>query len=133
MSLAASLFDYLRSYAPLTALIGSRLYAVRSPERTASDIQPLVVMRLANEEQESDLGGAAVNLRVADYEFHCMATGYTLAHDMAEAVRTALTGYRGAMGDVTVQATAFSGARDDEQADLGLFIVPVEYRLWYKP
>ncbi len=135
MTFVASLGAYLRSYAPLTDLVGQRIYPVRAPDSTTS---PYVVYKVRikadntlTEASPLDVATVTVSAYATGDATH---SGYEQAHDVAAAVRSALNFFRGTMGGgVSVEGSETPDSEDSEAAEFGTFCVDTTAEIFYRP
>lgn len=94
MSIEDGLFHILTGYIPLAALIGAKCYpAMGVPANTAA---PYVAYQLVSGGHEGHQTAQSA-LREVRYQFDCVAATRTNADALAEAVKSALAYYRGAL------------------------------------
>ena len=104
-----ALVSHLTNDAGVSALVASRVYPEPVPQNAT---YPLICyMRIAST-HEHVMGGAAGYLE-ARYQIKCWASSRSAVKTLADAVRLALDGYSGAMGDATVRGIFFDSDDDD--------------------
>jgi hypothetical protein len=75
-------------------------------------------------------------LHEASVDVECAGLTETSAQSVADAIKTRLDGYKGAMGNATCQA-AFLRDKDDDylpfsnQSDEGIHVVSYSLQMWY--
>ena len=122
------LYTYLSADAGITALVGSRIYALMLPQGVT---YPAITYQRVSGPREYAMGGPA---GVANPRFQIdiySDTGYLAAKQVAGAVRSALSGYSGAMGGETAQTVILSDERDIFEDDTGLWRVSTDYTIWH--
>lgn len=99
MSVEADLIRYMKGHAPLTALVGQRIYPLTRPQGAQSP--SITVTRISGNPVYSDEGEAGIQqLRV---QIDAWGTTYAQVKSTTEAVRARLSGTR----DVTEGDTTF--------------------------
>lgn len=112
MTLEQALFNYLSTYAGLTALIGTRLYPVVLPQGAT---QPAVTYQRVSTVRLRTFGAPRLG-RKARFQFTVWASSYSSRAAVAGQLIAALEGYAGLMGGgsgVTVLAVQGEGELDD--------------------
>jgi Protein of unknown function (DUF3168) len=106
------------------ALVGTRIYPMRAPQ---SPTYPLVIyQQISGDHLEGHQGSAgAVKAR---FQYGSVATDYSKAHQVAEAVRSALQGWRDPA--IGIQGTTLVTELDFEDENLGLYRVLADYFIW---
>lgn len=99
MSLESDLFDYLQTQAAVTALVGTRVYQNVLPQ--GKDYPAVIYQRISTEHAQHTLG--AGGLATARMQFDCWALDAAAAQQVGEALRAALQGFRGEMGDTNIR------------------------------
>lgn len=113
----SDLRTYLAANAGLTALLTrsgrKHIYLSRVPQSTPAYANfPCVVYRRANGGHEHDLDGSA-GYAAPQFEFHVLAQDPDDVEGICEALRQALQGFKGAMGDTTVDRCTLEDESDD--------------------
>lgn len=111
------LYTFLTAHAGLAALVGTRIYPRRWPR---NPVFPLVAYRRISTHRELTHSGPS-DLADPRIQFDVVATDPDTADAVAEQLRLALHGYRGAMGDVPVGSVRVVNDLDDEHSDTGLY------------
>ena len=124
----AGLVTYLSEYAPLTALIGTRLYPDRLPQ---SPTLPAVVYFSVSDPGSYSHDGET-DWREEIFQFDCWGVTPLEAISVKNALRGALSGYKGMMGSVTVEAAFVQGGRTMDDDETGLFRRILEVVFQYK-
>lgn len=115
MSLYKAFVAYLVSHPKVAGLIGARLYPRLIPENGQL---PAMAYQLVSMNDPLAHDGA-VSVVTRTYQFTCQAVSYNEAQNMAQALREALHGFTGPMGNAenTVQVSMCEYvAQDDGEA-----------------
>ena len=111
-----SLYDALRLNAPVAALVGTRIRAMRLKQ---GDTFPALVYSRISTAAENDLDGHA-GLDNCRFQVDCYSEGFTEARTLAAAVKTAMN----AAGHLQ------AGDRDIYDDDLSLHRVTLDFSIW---
>lgn len=141
MTLIQALRERLLSQPPLTALVGTRVYAMRLPQDT-----PLPAVRI----QEVDRLGSqqlrgTVNLHVARVQVDAVEgetngpAPYASAHAVADAVRgaivggefTGLEGFVGVLSGIRVRGIGVVDQRERFETEVRQVSVQVDFLVWF--
>lgn len=132
MSLERALFARVTGDAAVSALIGDRLFPNVAPLGTDAPFatyQRISATRVRSLTQRSGLAMARMQL-------DCMAETYAGARALADAVRQALDGFRGAAGSppVTIEASSIQSDQDlyEDAAEPPLHRVSMDFMLTYR-
>lgn len=118
-----ALYSRLTTYAPLEALISTRVYAVAPPQDVV--LPYCVCSKVSNQRQYSHDGYSS--LQRPRIQVSCFATGYLIAKQIAEQVIAALESWPGADN---VQAAFMENEIDLYEQDTKLYHVPVDFLIW---
>lgn len=134
MTLAAAIYAHLTADAPLAALVSTRIYPVTIPQADENAaLQPELAYALVDRAHEYTIGAKA--LVMDTWSFVSVAATYDAAHQVNDALITAMDRYRGTMGGVggvSVQTVQILSSKDVvDEADLGLFIVATDFEIIY--
>lgn len=133
MSIRSGLRTYLASQPAITAIVGpSGIYPVRLPQTAAV---PALLYRRETGGHDHVLTGSGGHA-LANFRLDCVADKYADVDALAEAVRQALQGFSGSMGDATVRNVILEDEHDDyvaplDGSDVGLFVTSLTYRIRY--
>jgi hypothetical protein len=96
--IAVSMVPYILAQAPVTAIIGTSLQPIPAPEDLAS--YPCITYQTVSYNTSYTSSGPSgwAQCRVV---YNCWATSYLQAQQLLEALRVALSGYRGTLSDGT--------------------------------
>lgn len=98
MGVESDLYARLTGFAGLSALIGARVYPGSLPQGTTL---PAIAYRRVSTTKTPLMGADAINIR-SRFQFDVWATEYRDLRPVAEALKAALTRYRGA-SSVTIE------------------------------
>ena len=133
MSAEIAIYAVLAADSGVTDLVGTRIYPVRAL-RGASlpyiTYQRISTVRRHPLDRPTDLADARVQV-------DCWAGSYAEAKTLAAAVRSALAGYRGTAGGVTVQWMGLEGEADDVEIEGGVesltcYRVRQDWDIWWQ-
>ena len=135
MTIEDGLYTYLSSAASVVDVVGSRIHAQIRPQ---GEVLPAITYQRISSTHERHTTGAS-GIANARLQIDCWATGnggYSRAKDLAERVRNAIDGYRGAMGQDTVKSVVLENQTDDyfasdASADVGTYRVSSDYMFWF--
>ena len=108
MSMKTSLITYLTADAGVSALVGSR---VGFGHASHGDDLPYVIAQQVSRDDKRHMA-AATGKAIARFQFDCYAVLPDDAHAVGDALRTALHGFRGSMGDVFVSSCSLENEID---------------------
>jgi hypothetical protein len=123
---------YIVGSTAVTALIGTRCHYSKTPQASA---RPNVWFRVASDTEELTMDGVG-GLHEATCDIECVALTEGSAQDVADAIKTRLSGYKGAAGNATAQAM-FLRDKDDSyvpfsnESDEGVHVVAYTLTAWY--
>ncbi len=129
MKIGQYIYAKLTAAAPVTALVGTRIYPVFMPQDAA---YPAIVF-LADNAPHSNTKTQASDHDRATVTFHFWASaaqgenGYAALDNIDEAVRDALDYVEGTAGSVTVEVAHYDGSRDGRDEDMTLFLRSATY------
>lgn len=126
MSFETDFRAFLAANAPIAALVGTRIYPV-VPAQKAS-LPHLVYTRLDTQRGHTHSGPEG--LQRPRLLVTCWAETFLVSRDLADKVRLALDGYRGAMGSTVIQAAFIAGDSDTFEFDTKLFCSDLEFEVW---
>jgi len=126
-----ALFAYLKSYAGLVSLVGTRIYPLVLPQNpTLPAVTYFKVSRV---------GGRAMSSPTPRYirvrfQFSCWSTSYGGVKGVAEQIKAALQDYHGLMGGthgVTVLDADVANEQDIYEPDTGIYHLPVDVFIYH--
>lgn len=124
--------DLIEFIAALETDAGPRVYTGNAPQNTAP---PYVVLaRVGEPRAERTLDGTVI-LNRATFALNAYGATYEQAHAIAAALKTALDGYRGTMGETNVlvaRRESFGPDLSEVDGDKTLRHLPSEYSFAYQ-
>ena len=114
---------YLRTISALTALVSTRIFPEKLPPGTSTSptLMPCLTYQMVDEPVITTHDNQ--QLFTARIQFDAWGGSYGSAHAVADALFTALHGYKGLMGAVAVGGVFRQLKRDDSDPDLALYRV----------
>lgn len=134
------LVTYLLARAGVTALVAARIYPEIVPQaEKGEDNYPAITYQVISEPNVRSLSGAS-GLAYPRIQINCWSRRYSVTKALRNAVRDALDGYRGSMGDVTVHECSKESERtltDELPATAGVRAARVygrsmDFEIWYQ-
>lgn len=113
MSVEGAFASHLKADAAVAALVGSRIYRVVAPPKSAV---PYIVMQRITADHKRHMA-AAVGLAAAGIQLTCWDYVPQGAYETAEAVREATDHFRGTMGNAPNTATVGAAFLESEMED----------------
>lgn len=111
---------YLRTISALTALVSTRIYPQTIPAGTSANPTPMPCLTFQMVDEPVITTHNNEQLFTARLQFDAWGGSYTSAHAVANALFTALHGYKGSMGTVPVGSVFRLIKRDDSDPDVAL-------------
>lgn len=132
MSIKRGLYAWLNAQAGITAIAGSRIWPEVIPDQVFDEAskRPCIVFSRSGTERTRTFCGT-IPLVASSITIDCYARTYDGAEQLAAAVRSSLTDYRGAMGDEQVQDTRLDSDFDLVDLEPGLFRVSLGFTVWH--
>lgn len=132
MSIKRGLYAFLTTAPGITALAGTRVYAEVIPDQDfdQASLRPCLVYSRQGVERTRTFCGT-IPLVTSTFSIDCYAPTADAAEQLAAAVRSALTDYRGLMGSVTVQDVQLVNDFDLLDLEPGLFRVALSFAIWH--
>lgn len=128
MEIEQGIDSYLSGLAAVTNLIGDRLYPVNLPQNPT---YPALTYTQISEISIVAHDGAG-DLMMCRFQFDCFALSYAGVKALARALRRALDGFKGTMGEVTVPAVLFITALDAFEDPPKVFRIPADFTIQWK-
>lgn len=125
----------LTAAAPVTALVGARIYPLELPPGTPITALPAIVIRGAGADSGLPTIDAAASyqIRLVDIELHLMAKNIVQLFALQQAVTAACDFQRGTFaGLFVVSVQPGRIGQTDTDSALGVFYVPVTFSLTYR-
>jgi len=119
-----SLETYLKNYADLTALVGTRIYPAKLPQNFTPPA--ITYSRISSSRYYSHSGPSG--LARPRFQLSCWAEHYGEAKQVAEQVRAALEAWPATK---TVQAAFVVNELDGYEPETKLYHVPVDVIFWH--
>jgi len=118
--LAAMVSARLTTHADSAPVFGTRVFPVIAPQNT---LYPLLCYRRLSVQVPTALSGT-VERPVVTLEVKIYDRTYAGAVDAAKGARKALNGFRGTLGNCTVQRTTFTGETDNAEIPMDAQMLP---------
>lgn len=128
MTIEAGLYAHLLTDSGVTALVGTRIYPLLVPQD--ADLPAIAYQRISGPRDHTHDGSSG--LAFARMQLTFVASSYDDAKSLGEAVRAAIDGHKGSMGDVTVGACLLDQERDDWATVFESPVVRQDYLIWYQ-
>lgn len=122
------LVSYLSAHPLVTTLVGTRVYPLELPQGVT--LPAITYQRISGPRVRSQSGPSG--LAHPRIQLNCWARDYAGAVQLADVVRRALDGYRGAMGSTIVQASFLDNDLDGHEPDTGLWRRTLDVILWHE-
>lgn len=118
---------YLATVTALTALVSTRIYPMKIPAGTSAN--PTTMSCLTYQMIDEPVITTHDNqwLFMVRIQYDTWGGSYASAHAVADALFTALHGYKGLMGAVAVGGVFRQSKRDDSNPDIGLYRVVQDF------
>ena len=115
MSIETGLYAYLTANSGVSAIVSTRLYPLKLPQGATL---PALAYQLISNARPHDITAGPTGHAFPRFQITSYAESYSAAKSLAAAVRSALDGYRGAMGSETgVGGVALIGERDSFETE----------------
>jgi hypothetical protein len=124
--LEVGLYAHLTGDAGVSALVAGRVYPLLLPQ--SPTLPALVYQRISTNPLGATHDGANHMTRVR-MQIRCHGATLLAAKQVADAVRGALDGFAGTMGDVTVQSCLRADESDDDEPDVEAYSVRADYMI----
>lgn len=128
--IVTSLYNYLSNTAGITALVSTRIYPVVLPQNAT---YPAITYQVISTPIIHTVEGcSAPNTNM---QIDCWSTNtYLEAHQVADAVETALDNYSGTWNSAdVVSACLLTGRQDLYEDNVSDYRVMLEFSIWHKP
>lgn len=132
-----ALYAVLSGAAAVSALVGTRIEPENSQQ---SSTLPRIVYERTASEYENTLTGSSSGLCRATYDYDCIASTFSGAKALADAVRSALDRYKGNPTGAGYDETIYRVKLDDDTdeftaprdgGDRGDYVVRMTFDVWY--
>ena len=127
--------EYLVADAGVAALVVARIYQGMAP-KSAGILDRITFAQVSGEDVQSTQGLAGLD--IARFQFDCWSSGATTCRTLADALRTALAGFRGTRSGIVVRACLsldsgdFSFEEPYDASQTGMFRFRKDYRIAYR-
>lgn len=135
MTIDQALYEEVSDDAGITAIVGTKVYPGIPPQTAKA---PFISFREIAFQRSETLTGVT-NLHNARAQIDCWGSTAEEMRSVSEALREALDGFSGPMGDIAlnVRRCAYDGANDDPEkppdgGDLDIHRKRVDFDIWYK-
>lgn len=136
MSIKGDLVTYLRAFPGLTALVGTRVafhHAAQSWRTSAGAVQASVVIQQIDGDHKHHTRGATGRV-IGRFQLTCIDDDGVGGEAVAEQVRQALDGYRGAMGSTWISMCNLADQRSEhvppsDGGGLGTYVESMDYMI----
>ncbi len=143
MTLLEALRDRLLTLPPVTAICGSRIYALKFPQSlTAPALRLQEIDRVSMTHLRGDLAVRRARVQIDAVEAEGNpGDAYDVAHALADAVRgdlrsgtpSGLVGFRGVISGLPIAAILGDDAREGYDAETHLVRVEQDFLVWFQP
>lgn len=132
MSIKAALATFLRTDPGIAALAGDRSYPEVIPDQVFDEAskRPCVVWSRQGASRDRTFCGTGP-VTQSTFSIDCYARTSAAAEGLAQAVRTALTDYRGSMSGVEIKDVQLTSDFDLLDLEPGLFRVALSFDIWH--
>jgi hypothetical protein len=138
MTIAQALYEFMLEQPPVVAIVADRLFPVELPQpRQESapgdeiwDLQDSLVFRMTGMDAEDGLSQTGVLAET--WELLCLSSDHARAHNLKDAVLSALRGYTGPMpasGGVENAAVQFTAGRDEYDQEFAIYGVVLTFSI----
>lgn len=116
----------------ITGLVGTRCHYNKTHQESP---RPNIWFRVTSDNEDLTMDGVG-GMHEADVDMECCALTESSAQSVADALKTRLHGYKGAMGNISAKG-AFLKDKDDDyvpfsiEDDDGVHVVAYSLKLWY--
>lgn len=127
-----ALISYLLAGTGLSALVGTRIHFVRSPQGTAA---PRIVLYRISGIRDMSLNNGPTGFVSSRIQADCIGISYGSAKATARTLEARLSGYSGTTGSIRFEGVFLVGERDDFfDADTPdkLFRTSLDFNVWHK-
>lgn len=132
------LYDYILACGEVTALIGTRLYALEAPKEA---VRPYIVYEILTRDRDDAQQGETGLVRMI-VQYDCQAEGKLSGYDTVRAIEESLRSrfykfYHRAMGTSFVQSAEITDCTDDDTPPVfadaqGIYHSRVDLEIWYE-
>lgn len=127
MNIEDGLYSYLTNNAGVKAIVASRVYPLVIAQKTAL---PAITYQTSSLKPDRNLSGNTGRM-TATVQLNAWAETYTEVKSLAEALRSALNDYSGAMGSDTIRRSGVESETDGWDEETGFFRVSMQITIVY--
>lgn len=133
MAISEAIYSLVTGTAGVAALIGDRLYPGRQPDAPAAGATtyPCITYDRLSAKREYSHGGDS-RLPHPRFQFSVWDPEYSAARAAATALIEAISGYRGTVGGVVIQAVFVENDQETFEPEAKLHRVLVDAVVWHK-
>jgi len=126
MRIEQGLVSYLTNHAGLSALVSNRIYAFHAPVNV---IFPFITYQRISTQRYLSQDQPVNDLVTPRFQFDIYSETYKSGLLVSDALREALQGYHGLMGEVSVQASLPALEQHIDIPDFDFFRITIDYQL----
>ncbi len=123
-----ALYTHLISHAGLTAIVGNRIYPVLLPQDVT--FPAVTYQRISTVREYAQEGPSG--LAHPRFQFSCWAETYEEAKAVAEQIRFALSGYKGTINNVRIDAVYIEDDNDIYDPETNIYHVALDATIWHE-
>lgn len=127
MNIEDGLYKYLCDNAGVKAIVVSRIYPIVMAQKTTL---PAITYQTTSLKPDRNLGGNTGRM-TATIQLNAWAETYTEIKSLAEALRSALNDYSGAMGSDTIRRSGVESETDGWDEETGYFRISMQITIIY--
>lgn len=130
-TLDEGLYTYLSTFAGLTALVSTRVYAYKIPQ--GATLPAVTFQRISTARSLThDTSGAGGDLSSPRFQFDAWATTYSSAKAIANQLRAALNGKKGTIATgVSINAALVEDERPSYEPETNIYQISCDYFIWH--
>lgn len=127
MNIEDGLYDYLKNNVGVSAIVASRIFPLVMAQKTTL---PAITYQTSSLKPDRNMGGNTGRM-TATIQLNAWAETYTEVKSLAEALRSALNDYSGAMGSDTIRRSGVESETDGWDEETGFFRVSMQITIIY--
>jgi hypothetical protein len=130
-TLDEGLYTYLSTFAGLTALVSTRVYAFKLPQ--GATLPAVTFQRISTPRSLThDTSGVGNDLARPRFQFDAWATTYSSAKAISDQIRAALNGKKGTIATgVTINAAMVEDERPAFEPETNIYQISCDYFIWH--
>lgn len=129
--LSSGLFAWIKTVAPITAVIGEGDVCQFYPVAVLEGKTPPLIVYEEQKDTTTTTHNDPSTVASSRVSFSCLAVDPAHAGDLANTLRIALSNFRGLMGSVAVQGVIYEGSSPSYQWEGQRFAVDATFKFWY--